>query len=181
MIKDFIAFIVEQKVTTIDIREAIIGKVDRSGKLQRSVLLIHLPVEDITYKLSAELIGTMLLAEIYSTTFGFGDLAPKDRPTFSLYVDEFQNFATSDFAKLFAQGGKFGVRQTVAHQWRNQLTVAANRDATLSATTQVVFRPIDGSELAKTFSDLSFYKRPERFPSDVLKHLSTYKKSPERI
>jgi len=67
LIKDFIAFIVEQKVTTIDIREAIIGKVDRSGKLQRSVLLIHLPVEDITYKLSAELIGTMLLAEIYST------------------------------------------------------------------------------------------------------------------
>jgi len=181
LIKDFIAFIVEQKVTTIDIREAIIGKVDRSGKLQRSVLLIHLPVEDITYKLSAELIGTMLLAEIYSTTFGFGDLAPKDRPTFSLYVDEFQNFATSDFAKLFAQGGKFGVRQTVAHQWRNQLTVAANRDATLSATTQVVFRTIDGSELAKTFSDLSFYKRPERFPSDVLKHLSTYKKSPEEF
>jgi hypothetical protein len=181
LIKDFIAYIVEQKETTIDIREAIMGRMDRNGKMQRSVLLIHLPVEDDTYKLSAELIGTMLIAEIYSTTFGFGDLAPKDRPTFSLYVDEFQNFATSDFAKLFAQGGKFGIRQTVAHQYRGQLSITANRDATLTATTKVVFRtePSDSSELAKIFSDLSFYTRPERIPRKVFEHLATYKKSPD--
>jgi hypothetical protein len=169
LLKPLISNILDQQTTTIDLRQAIID---------RALILVYLPVEVIEYKLSAEIIGTMLLAEIYSTTFGFADLPADKRPGFSLYVDEFQNFATKDYAELFAQGRKFGIRQTVAHQRRDQLDIEANKQATLSAFTKVVYRVTDDDSrvLARQFTDLPLDIRPKHIPRDVFRYLPTYNK-----
>ena len=39
-----------------------------------------------------------------------------DRTPFYLFIDEFQNFATTSFTKLLSGGRKFGLRITIAEQ-----------------------------------------------------------------
>ena len=51
----------------------------------------------------ASLIGTMLVAQIHAVTFSFANKPRSQRPGFSLFVDELQNFATLDFAELFTE------------------------------------------------------------------------------
>src|SRR5258708_35329042 len=43
-----------------------------------------------------------------------------DRIPFYLFIDEFQNFATSSFTKLLSGGRKFGLRLTIAEQSTSQ-------------------------------------------------------------
>jgi hypothetical protein len=94
------------------------------------------------------------------------------RPGYSLYVDEFQHFATADFAELYKEARKFGARITVAHQDRQDLT-PENRSATLTASTFVAFQPIpvDAAEIAPLFFDTEEPLRPEHIYSDPLRYL----------
>jgi hypothetical protein len=153
--------IVGQRHTTIDFQRAI-----HEGE----VLLIRLPIKRMHH--SAALIGTVLLAHIHAATFAFGDLDWDKRPGYSLYVDEFQNFATSDFADLFKEGRKFGIRITVVHQDRHDL-LPVIRSATLTASTIVCFQttPNDAVELAPVHLDSSVKLRPEHIYPDVLNRL----------
>jgi hypothetical protein len=105
-----VAQIIGQSRTTIDFRKAIEN---------REILLIKLPLK--TLKEDAEFIGTILVAQIHAAIFSFADLPQVLRPGFSLFVDEFEHFATTDFAEMFAEGRKFGVRLALAHQTRTQI------------------------------------------------------------
>jgi len=120
--------IIGQSRTTIDFRKAIEN---------REIILINLPVK--TLKEDASLIGTMLVAQIHAAIFSFADTKPEARPGFSLFVDEFQHFATSDFAEMFTEGRKFGSRVAVAHQFRAQLPDYLS-SATLTARTIITFQ-----------------------------------------
>jgi len=156
----FIRNFVCQRKTTIDFRRAI---------QEREVLLINLPKE---MKEHAALIGTILLAQIHAATFSFGRMEWQKRPGFSLFVDEFQHFSTSDFAELYKEGRKYGARITVAHQDRHEL-IPENRSATLTASTIIAFQPTptDAAELAPLFFDATAQLRPERIYTDVLHRL----------
>ena len=44
-----------------------------------------------------------------------------DRRDFFLYVDEFQNFATSSFATILSEARKYRLSLTIAHQYLGQL------------------------------------------------------------
>jgi hypothetical protein len=83
----------------------------RSLIKRRQNLFVTLPINEEAYSKSAVLVGTMLMSLVYAATFSFTDVPEEKRPGFSLIVDEFQNFATEDYAKLFAQGRKFKVKQ----------------------------------------------------------------------
>lgn len=157
----YIKNIVSQQKNTLDFQRAI---------LEQEVLFIRLPYKRM--KGFASLIGTILLAQLHAATFAFGEVDWDQRPGYSLYIDEFQNFATSDFAELYKEGRKFGVRITVAHQDRQDL-LPENRSATLTASTIVSFQPTphDAAELAPVFFDSSLKLRPERFYSDILPRL----------
>jgi hypothetical protein len=118
----------------------------------------------------------ILEAELYRATFSYSDTDLKDRPGFSLYVDEFQNFPSKDFAELFAEGRKFGIRMCVSHQRRDQLD-EDNRNATRSAGTLVCFTAtsdIDARSMASAFVDQNATIRPNEAVRDVLKHLSDH-------
>jgi hypothetical protein len=157
----FVRNIISQKQTTLDFRRAI---------LEHEVLLIHLPMKEM--KAYSTLIGTILLTHIHAATFSFGELEWDQRPGFSLFVDEFQNFSTSDFAELFKEGRKFGARITVAHQDRRDL-LPEIRSATLTASTIASFQttPNDATEIAPLLLDTTIKLRPAHIYPDVLNRL----------
>src|SRR5258708_2660848 len=136
--------IVGQSATTIDFRKAIENK---------EILLIKLPLK--TLPQDASLIGTMLIAQIYAAIFSFSDMPQEKRPGFSLFVDEFQHFATTDFSEMFTEGRKFGARVTLAHQFRDQIpdTLKTVRAAMMTARTKICFQttPEDSSEMPQVF------------------------------
>ena len=133
--------IIGQSRTTIDFR---------SIMDERKILLVRLNVrlgEGIT-----TLLGTMILAGILDAAYSRADLPVNKRKQFNLYADEFQRFASEDFATLLTEARKYGIATTIAHQMRNQLDTQ-NRGATLNVANLVVFKisGADATELAVEF------------------------------
>jgi hypothetical protein len=140
--RNLVSNIVGQNRTSIDFR----GAIER-----KEVILVKLPVN--TLGEDAKLIGAILLTLLSAAIFSFDNVDPSERPGVSVFADEFQNFATPDFDRLFTQGRKYGAKVTVAHQNRNQL-LADQRESTLTARTIICLRvtPDNATELAKVFS-----------------------------
>jgi len=153
--------IVGQRQNTINFREA---------AEQRRALFIKLPINLV--KEDAQLIGTLLLAQLTAAIFSFMDLPVAQRPHLSLFVDEAQLFATPDFSKLFSEGRKFGVRMTLAHQYRSQLLTFL-RDSTETARTKVAFQinADDANEMGAYFPTPAAGIDPESISTTVDKAL----------
>jgi hypothetical protein len=123
---------------------------------ERKILLVKLNprLEDAT-----TLIGSMIIAKILNAAYTRADLPTNKRKQFNLYADEFQRFATEDFATLLEEARKYGISTTIAHQNRGQLDsknsqLDANlKDRTRSAANLVVFRvnSKDADDLAGEF------------------------------
>ena len=134
-------YIVGQSHSTINLQEIM-----DSGK----ILLVKL---ERKRKQATSLIGSIIVA----LTLNAADNRRTNR-LFNLYADEFQNFATEDFAVLLEQSPKRGIGITMAHQNRGQLELSEEQaDANLKQRTLnvgglVVFRaPTDAYELAEQF------------------------------
>ncbi len=161
--------IVGQSATTIDFRKAIENK---------EILLIKLPLK--TLPQDASLIGTMLIAQIHAAIFSFTDVSAEKRPGFSLFVDEFQHFATTDFSEMFTEGRKFGARVTLAHQFRDQIPepLKSVRAAMMTARTKICFQitPEDAREMARVFETPETTKGEETIEIDPkpVEYLLTY-------
>ena len=156
--------IVGQHHNTINFRRAI---------EERQIILVRLPIK--TVKQDAELIGTIIMSQIHAAVFSFASVPENKRPGVSLYVDEFQHFATSDFSELFTEGRKFKVRLVIAHQYRNQLPDYL-QDSTMTARTKVVFQttPEDAREVAHLFPPQQETVSPENINPKPVEYLLTY-------
>ncbi|HVB24072.1 MAG TPA: hypothetical protein VNG51_19195 [Ktedonobacteraceae bacterium] len=156
--------IVGQRVTSINFRQAIEN---------REIIFIRLPVKTVAQ--DARLIGTMLMSQIYAAIFSFAGVPEAKRPGVSLYIDEFQEFSTPDIDELFTQGRKFGVRLTVAHQYRNQLP-SYLQDSTMTARTKVCFQvtPEDGREMSHVFPPQEETLKVEDIEPHPVNYLLTY-------
>src|SRR6266487_2902064 len=156
--------IVGQRRTTINFRKAIEHK---------QLLFIKLPLK--TIKQDAQLIGTIILAQIHAAIFSFADTPRDKRPGVSLYVDEFSHFSTPDFNELFTEGRKYRLRLIIAHQYRNQLPMYL-RDSTMSARTKICFQltPEDGREMAHLFPSTETTIQPEDIEPHPVHYLLTY-------
>jgi hypothetical protein len=64
----------------------------------------------------SRLLGALLVSSIYQAA------QASNREPFTLFADEFQNFATDDFADILSEAGKFGLSLCVAHQFLGQLS-----------------------------------------------------------
>ena len=126
-------------------------KIDFADVMQRKqiVLLRMPPWQDDQSK---SFIGTLLISQLLKTIFLRAEISENLRTPFAIYCDEFQTFATPDFAKLFTQTGKFQIMPAVAHQERvGQFKPGdPNRGATLAAPSKVLFSLTvhDSDELA---------------------------------
>lgn len=148
-----------QRRNSISFRQAIEDK---------EVIFIRLPLK--TAKQDAQLIGTILMAQIHAALFSFSNVPEAQRPGFSLYIDEFQNFSTPDIAELFTEGRKFGIKLTIAHQYRGQLPDFLQA-STMTARTKICFQttPEDGREMSHLFP-----AQAELHPEDIEAHPSAH-------
>jgi hypothetical protein len=131
-----------------------------------AVLIVDLSPAGRFYAEDAQLFGTLLLTDFYCQMFS----RTKPKLGFSLYIDEFQNYATKDIARMLDEARKFGLRLCLSHQRPGQLQnsdSAEERDiysaVMTNARNKVVFGGIDPQELepiAKllTISTLDPYK-----------------------
>ncbi len=70
---------------------------------------------------NAALLGAMFITQIQIAAMGRSFQKEEDRKDFFLYVDEFQNFATSSFVKILSEARKYRLALTLANQYIDQL------------------------------------------------------------
>jgi hypothetical protein len=70
---------------------------------------------------NTNLVGALLLSRIQMAAIGRLRMAPTGRVPWTLYVDEFQNYATESFAEMLSEARKMGLRLVLAHQSLAQL------------------------------------------------------------
>jgi hypothetical protein len=130
---------------------------------QKKILLVDLSKGKIGEE-NSNFLGLLLVPRILSAALARATLLGKEEfPDFYLYVDEFQNFATPDFATILSEARKYKLNLTVAHQFIEQLTDEIKDAVFGNVGTITSFRvgPDDGEYLEQQFepvftqSDLS--------------------------
>ena len=87
---------------------------------KQKVILIKLPKGQLGEE-NATLLGSMMLTFLQLQVMRRQSLPSSERKSFYLYVDEFQNFATSSFEILLSEARKYGLGLIVANQFLSQL------------------------------------------------------------
>ena len=72
----------------------------------------------------SEMLGSLLVSKFQLDVMSRANIAPEDRTQYTLYVDEFQNFATESFADIFSEARKYGLGLVIAHQYMGQVNAA---------------------------------------------------------
>jgi len=70
---------------------------------------------------NAQFLGLLLVPRILSAAMSRADINERDRKDFYLYVDEFQNFSTEDFAQILSEARKYKLNLIVANQYIQQI------------------------------------------------------------
>lgn len=70
---------------------------------------------------NASLLGAMIITQIQLAAMNRSFIQENERKDFFLYVDEFQNFATSSFIKILSEARKYRLSLTLANQYIDQL------------------------------------------------------------
>jgi hypothetical protein len=153
-----------QSKTSLNFREIMDSK----------ILLVRLSPQ---YEEASRLIGAVIIGKILLAAFSRIDTPEENRRQFNLYCDEFQRFATSDFAILISEARKFRIATTLSHQTLAQLD-EANKAAAIAAGNLIVFRVSgeDAKDLACNFDTTPtkeiIGEEPIRAPiADVISHL----------
>jgi hypothetical protein len=84
------------------------------------ILLINLSKGELGEE-NSSFLGVILVPRILMAAMSRADLPEDQRKPFYLYVDEFQNFATPDFAQILSEARKYGLALTVANQFIGQI------------------------------------------------------------
>lgn len=127
------------------------SKVDFFWMMNKSkVVLIKLPKGQLGEE-NATLLGAMMLTFLQLQVMRRQSIEMEDRKDFYLYVDEFQNFATSSFEVLLSEARKYGLGLVVANQFLSQLEESTREALLGNVGTLLSFRLglKDGEMIAK--------------------------------
>jgi hypothetical protein len=69
----------------------------------------------------SHLLGALLVSAFAQAAESRANIPFKDRRPFTLYVDEFQNFATSSFSRILSEARKYRLDLVLAHQFLGQV------------------------------------------------------------
>jgi len=120
-----------------------------SGK----ILLINLAKGEIGEE-NSNFLGLVLVPRILMAAMSRQDVAEEKRRDFYLYVDEFQNFATPDFAQILSEARKYRLNLCVANQFIGQVEEEVKNAVFGNVGTLICFRVgvTDASYLAHEYS-----------------------------
>ena len=100
-----------QQVSTLDIWEIM-----NTNK----ILLVNLS-KGLIWEDNSALLGSFIVSQIQVETMKRAKLPLDKRKSFTLYIDEFQNFATDSFAVILSEARKYNLSLVVANQYIAQL------------------------------------------------------------
>ncbi len=134
--------IIGQSKSSIDFREVIDST---PGK----IVLVKL---DRNKERMTQLIGAMVIAQIWSAALSRRGTEKEKRRQFHIYCDEFEIYATDDFTSLLKECRKYGIGMTIAHQSREDISTR-NKAASLQVANIIVGRviPDDAKDIAPLF------------------------------
>jgi len=147
----------DQFVTNIMIRQ-IIGQSKSSFNMRevmdsKKILLVNL-AKGIIGEENAQFLGLIIVPIILRAALSREDIPEDERKDFFLYVDEFQNFATEDFAQILSEARKYRLNLIIAHQYISQLNEKV-RDAVFGNVGNMLIMRIsatDAEYMAKEFN-----------------------------
>ena len=109
---DMMRNIIGQTKSGFNIREIMDGK---------KILLVNLSKGKVG-ELNSQLLGMIFVMQFQVAAMGRANVPEDQREDFSLYVDEFQNFATDSFATILSEARKYRLSLIIANQFMTQLT-----------------------------------------------------------
>ncbi len=87
----------------------------------KKILLVNLS-KGTTGELNSQLLGMIFVMKFQAAAMGRANIPEEQRQDFSLYVDEFQNFATDSFESILSEARKYRLNLILANQFMTQLT-----------------------------------------------------------
>jgi hypothetical protein len=87
---------------------------------EKKILLVNLAKGKIGED-NSQFLGLILVPRILVAAMSRQDIPKDQREDFFLYVDEFQNFATPDFAQILSEARKYKLNLIVANQFIGQM------------------------------------------------------------
>ena len=87
----------------------------------KKILLVNLS-KGKTGELNSQLLGMIFVMKFQAAAMGRANIPEDQRVDFSLYVDEFQNFATESFEGILSEARKYRLNLILANQFMTQLT-----------------------------------------------------------
>lgn len=87
----------------------------------KKILLVNLSKGKMG-ELNSKLLGIIFVMKFQAAAMGRADVPEDQREDFSLYVDEFQNFATESFESILSEARKYRLNLILGNQFMTQLT-----------------------------------------------------------
>lgn len=88
---------------------------------QKKILLVNLSKGRMG-ELNSKLLGIIFVMKFQVAAMSRANIAEEQREDFSLYVDEFQNFATESFESILSEARKYRLNLILSNQFMTQLT-----------------------------------------------------------
>lgn len=87
----------------------------------KKILLVNLSKGKMG-ELNSKLLGIIFVMKFQAAAMGRANVPESERVDFSLYVDEFQNFATESFESILSEARKYRLNLILGNQFMTQLT-----------------------------------------------------------
>jgi hypothetical protein len=122
----------------------IIGQPESAFNIRRAmdeqkVILCNLS-KGILGEEDAKFLGLILVPKVLTAAMSRQDIAMEQRKDFYLYVDEFQNYATEDFAVILSEARKYRLSLIVANQFVSQIDEDVKNAVFGNVGTMIAFR-----------------------------------------
>ncbi len=119
------------------------------------ILLINLSKGKLGEE-NSSFLGLVLIPKILMSAMSRQEIPEDDRRDFYLYVDEFQNFATPDFAIILSEARKYHLALTVANQFIGQMEEEVKNAVFGNVGTLISFRlgVTDASYIQREFQPI---------------------------
>lgn len=106
---------------------------------ERKILIVRLNKGALGEE-NANFLGLILVPRILMAAMSRSDVPEDQRADFYLYVDEFQNFATPDFAQILSEARKYHLNLCVANQFIGQMDEEIKQAIFGNVGTKIAFR-----------------------------------------
>ncbi len=108
---DYLRPIISQSKNTINFREIID---------QKKILIVNLTKGRLG-DINSSLLGLIIVGKLLMAALSRVDVSENERQDFYLYIDEFQNFATTSISTILSEARKYRLNLVIAHQFIEQL------------------------------------------------------------